>query len=532
LPTAAGKTQVATTMAGSAKRAGLRVWFIVHRRELVQQTCAALRRKRVAHGIIASGYPTDPEALVQVCSVGTLQNKLRLLSKPHFVIWDECHHVAAQSWSSIMRYLRQAKHLGLSATPERLDGKGLDQWFDQLCLGPDELDLIDQGYLSGFRYFAPTIPDLQGVGIINREYRRNELAASMDRVLVGDVVAHRERHAKGKRTLAFCVSVRASKKLVRKFNRSGVPAAHVDAKTPLTERDRLILALETGEIKVLSNVEVFTEGFDLPAIGAVILMRPTLSRALYRQMVGRGLRVSEGKAKTVILDHAACVGEHGLPDHPIEWSLRGRRDFNRGASERLRRCPGCSAVHQFSAACPECDYVYGHGDRSLREVSGALRRIKSSAAGGYETIDEFAKRIGRGRGAVSRYIREFGMPCGNNGTVPIEASLKWVATYREKTKAMRSTLIAQMWTRPGHRENVSGKISSAMSNNQKAKEARRKQLADPEYKLRHKQGLLRRWADPEEVAKHSKRMKAMHSDPVHKAKHKAGVRKYRSGAGN
>ena len=426
LPTGGGKTRIAVEITRRARAASRRVWFVCHRREIIRQTHESFDAAAVAHGVVAAGFPANLDAEVQVCSVGSLARRAASLGSPNLIIWDECHHVAAKSWSRLKAAFPDAHHLGLTATPTRLDGKGLKGSFAHLIIGPSTRRLIDDAFLSSYRLFAPTIPDLRGIKTTRGDYDKGALGEAMSKaVLVGDVVEHYQRHVPGKRAIVFASSVKGSQAVAERFDAAGIPALHIDGSTPEDERDAAVRALADGSVKVLTNVEIFTEGFDLPTIDAVILLRPTKSLALFHQMVGRGLRTAAWKAGTVILDHAGLVHEHGLPDDPVEWSLDGFRlglKRTRDRHPRLRRCPECSAVHEWAAGCPECSYAYLPADRTMEEVYGELREVGKRE--GYETGRAFSLRMGFTGTAATEWKRK-GMPVRSDGLVPSAEAEAW-----------------------------------------------------------------------------------------------------------
>lgn len=179
------------------------------------------------------------------------------------------------------------------------------------------------------------------------DFVRSELSTVVDKPLItGDAIAHYQRHAYGKRAVVFCVSVEHSKHVVSSFNAAGIAAVHVDGETPTEVRDDAIKHFARGNVKIISNVELFGEGFDCPSIEAAILLRPTKSLGLYLQQIGRALRPYPGKENAIILDHSGNCLRHGLPDEEREWSLRaatahekGSRivRFGKGLSQVLRR---------------------------------------------------------------------------------------------------------------------------------------------------------------------------------------------------
>lgn len=409
-PTGSGKTCLTAAMLSTSASKSMRSWFVVHRRELVNQSSRTFRFADVAHGVVAAGYLADPRPLVQVCGVQTLGRRHARLEPPRLIVWDECHHIAAASWAEIFAAYPDAFHIGLTATPERLDGRGLNQFFDCMVRGPSVAWLIEQGYLSPYRLFAPARPQLEGVHSRAGDYARNELAAVMDRPkITGDALEHYQRLAPVRRALVRCVSILHSQHVVEQFQAAGVPAMHVDGETDARVRDDAVRAFERGDLRVLSNVDLFSEGFDLPAIEVAIDLRPTESLTLWLQFCGRALRTSEGKTEALILDHAGNAARHGLPDDEREWSLLGRRRGKRAGGEQsvaIRECPQCYATNPaVNTTCFACGHVFAGAPREVLEVAGELAEVDKAAArrvrlreqARAETLDDLIA-LGRSRG--------------------------------------------------------------------------------------------------------------------------------------
>jgi superfamily II DNA or RNA helicase len=355
LPTGGGKTVIFCALIEPVVRAGLRVLVLVHRDEIMQQVAEALRDLGIPHGIVAPGYPVT-EDLVQVASVMSLVRRLEWLrrNQPQFIVIDETHHVAARTWTRIVRAVEDANILGVTATPRRLDGKPLDDFFDRLIVGPSIAKLIDGGHLSPVTVFTPPrSPDLTRVRIRAGDYAVDELSAVMSKgIIVDTAVTEYERLCAGVPTIAFCVDIAHSKLVAAAFRRAGYRAEHVDGETPQRERRALIAALDNGEVDILSNCGLISEGLDVPGVEAAILLRPTRSLALYLQMIGRALR--PGKDLAYILDHAGNVYRHGLPTARRRWNLRGKQRPD-GAAEGLIRCPECGAMNAPDAeVCEHC----------------------------------------------------------------------------------------------------------------------------------------------------------------------------------
>lgn len=383
-PTGSGKTALTAHMLHTAAEKGMASFFVVHRRELIKQSTAAFALEGLKHGIIAAGFPEDRRHLVQIASVQTLARRFGRYRSPRLVVWDECHHIAAGSWSKLFTSLANTFHIGLSATPERLDSRGLEKFFQKMVEGPSVEWLIKNGFLSDYRLYAPERPDLSNLHTRMGDYIASEVTSIIDKPgITGDVIAHYRKFCAGKRAVVFCVSVMHSKHVVDQFNAAGIVAAHVDGETPQEERDGKIRGFRNGDIKILSNVELFGEGFDVPTIEAAILLRPTQSLGLYLQQVGRALRPADGKIHAVILDHVGNCERHGLPDEERSWSLAGRDERSRkkdGLANSVRVCPKCFAA-QFSGRpiCQFCRFVFEGKPREIDEREGELAEIDKEA---------------------------------------------------------------------------------------------------------------------------------------------------------
>ena len=301
LPTGGGKTVVFSFVAATAAARGRRVCILVHRQELVDQVSASLTSMGVAHGIIAGGYPETPEP-VQVASVASLARRLDRLEAFDLIVADEAHHAVAGSWKTIIAAMPDAFLLGVTATPERLDGRGLGDAFDHMVLGPTVAELTEA------EFAPPETIDLSGLRTRAGDYAADDLSAAMsDRAIVGNAVEHYGRLCRGIPAVAFCCGIEHSRLVATRFVEGGFRAAHVDGTTQKEERRALIAALGSGEIDVLTNAGLISEGVDVPAIGAAILLRPTQSLGLYLQQVGRALRPAPGKNR----DHpGSCRQQH------------------------------------------------------------------------------------------------------------------------------------------------------------------------------------------------------------------------------
>lgn len=355
LPTGGGKTIVFAYIVASATKRGRRVLILGHRQEIVDQISSALTSMSVLHGMIAPGHPSTVWP-VQVASVACLIRRLDPEAMPFdLIVIDEAHHATAASWRRILAAYPNAKVLGVTATPERLDGKGLDDIFEQMITGPDVATLIAGRFLVPAVFFTPKrLPNLSRIRTRAGDFALDQLAATMsDRSLIGRAVADYKLRCAGLPAVAFGVDRAHSEKIAAAFRDAGVRAAHIDGETSKDERRRLIAALGSGGLDVLTNCGLISEGVDVPAVGAAILLRPTQSLTVYLQMVGRALRPAPGKARAIILDHAGNCLRHGLPDQPREWSLSPPK--RRGKVwHKLHRCAACGAVTAPAPHCSNC----------------------------------------------------------------------------------------------------------------------------------------------------------------------------------
>jgi DNA repair protein RadD len=352
-PTGSGKTVLFAAVVAGATAHGNRTVILGHRDEIVQQVDAALDALGVAHGIIAAGYPELSMFPVQVASVATLVRRLPQLAPPDLIVPDECHHAAAPTWRRILDAYPAARILGTTATPQRLDGKGLDDIFDELVVGPTVAKLIAQGWLSQFVIFAPAKnPNLTGIRTRAGDYAVDQLSSVMSAgMIISDAVDEYTRLCPGAPAIAFCVDIKHSELVAAAFVARGFRAAHIDGDAPRERRRTLVAALASGEIQILTNCGRISEGLDVPAVTVVLLLRPTKSLALHLQQVGRALRPAPGKQPCLILDHTGNSFRFGPPDLEREWSLAGKVEL---APPPLRRCECGALIPVSTVICPEC----------------------------------------------------------------------------------------------------------------------------------------------------------------------------------
>jgi superfamily II DNA or RNA helicase len=410
LPTGGGKTVLTAKMLGTAMHR-FHCWFIVHRKELIDQSAATFSEVGIPYGYVAADYRVDPFQPVQICSIDTLKRRFPKLRPPGLIVTDECHHASAAGWAKVLQAFPQAFQIGLTATPERLDGKGLDDHYDVMVRGPNVRWLMDNAYLADYQILGAPQGGISTDGMHSRygEFVRAELEAAADKpTITGDAVKHYLKHARGKRGIVTCVSVKHSEHVAEQFRAAGVMAVHLDGNTPKDERRRAIQAFRDGHIMLLCNVALFGEGFDVPAAEVAIDLAPTKSLSMCLQRWGRVLRPKEDGGRALLLDHAGNVWRHGLPDDSREWSLGGREARQAASSEsdiQVRQCVKCYACHRPAPKCPVCGHVYELKAREVDHVDGELqamdpaeiRRRRNAEQGQARTLESLVA-LGRERG--------------------------------------------------------------------------------------------------------------------------------------
>lgn len=435
-PTGAGKTALATFMTGETIARNAGVWFVCHRVELLQGTSNTYRKFGIPHAFIASGYPMNLRELVQICSIDTLKNRLNTLVPPKLAIIDEAHHCGAAGWAIVVRWLYEngAYVIGLSATPKRHDGQGLDEHFDEMVVGPTVAWLIANNYLSKYEAFIPDVPDMKGVKRYMGDFSKSDTAERMDKPkLTGNIITHWKRNCEGALTVGFGVNVAHSQHLAESFRGAGIPAAHLDGGTPKGERKKIIDDVAKRKIIVLFNCGLFGEGFDMAAVAgtditldALIDAAPSQSLANVIQRWGRVMRFFPGKI-AVMNDHAGNMMRHGFPDDEREFSLSGEEKSGRAANDNGPPppviCEGCfNAIRRpLPPECPHCGKSLQAKQKEIEVAEGELRAVdeaaKAAVRAKLKREEQQAKSIGelaavyakRGeRNPMGRAVAEFG----------------------------------------------------------------------------------------------------------------------------
>ena len=363
LATGGGKTIISGKLMQQAHDKGGRGLVLAHREELIRQFFSTLSNTGLAGhvGVIKAGAPEEAWHRHHLASVQTLTRRLdKTRIKPTFIVIDEAHHAQAKTYRRILERF-DVPLLGLTATPERTDGSGLGEIFDEIVEGPSMRELIQKGRLSPYQAKSLDVGIEGGdARVAGGDYRGDDLAAEIMRgramANITDVIAE---HCAGRRWIAFGPNIETSKKLQARLHERGISAMHLDGKTPRTLRRNTLDRFAAGKLDGLCVVDLISEGFDCPAADTAVMYRRTKSVIVYLQQVGRVLRYEPGKV-ALILD---CCGNildehHGLPCERRLWNLSGERrnkKTKRQAPVPLIICEGCRLTMPAALeVCPNC----------------------------------------------------------------------------------------------------------------------------------------------------------------------------------
>lgn len=425
LPTGGGKSVIVSDIVLDTHRMGLKQTVIAHRKELVSQMSLHVARREIAHAILA-----PPNVISEIralhreefgrsfivsnsdCTVGGIDTLISRKENPEIIRWaaqqsrvtiDEAHHVLRENkWGKGVLMFPNALSLGVTASPARADGMGLGIEYDGIYgameLGLNMRTLINMGALCDYEIVIPETDFVIDDGDVTEggDFSPKKMKAASDSShIVGDTVLNYIKYAYGKRGICFATDVATANKIADNFNLHGIPAAAVSADTPSHVRDEMVKRLKSGKIWMLVNVDLFGEGFDLPAIEVVIMARPTASLAVYLQQFGRALRTLPGKLYGLVIDQVSNFKRHGFPDKPHLWSLarRDRRVKSPPNPEDVGNqvCKHCTKPYsKLLFVCPHCHKeqpLPEGGGRTLKQVDGDLVLLDRAA------LEEMRKNI-------------------------------------------------------------------------------------------------------------------------------------------
>lgn len=383
-PTGSGKSVMAAALVKGARLKGKRVGVLVNRVQLVDQMSATFHRYGIAHGVIQGQNSRREYENVLVCSIQTVAK--RGLPKVDFIIIDEAHGVAgSKDYRGLIETFAGKPVIGLSASPfARGLGKSYEKLggplFERMVVASSISELIDDGFLVDCDIYAPSEPDMTGIKQVrNRfgemDYSDMDVGNATDKPeLIGDIVSHWFRLARGTPTVVFASNIAHSKHIVEQFLAAGVKAEHIDCYDDTEDRRAALKRFESGETTIVSNSALLAEGWDAPFCQTLILARPTKSLIRYVQMAGRVLRPSEGKTRALILDHSGTVKHLGFPtdDLPLELDDgKPKKSSSTKKKEKLpKACPSC-AYMKLSHICPQCGFA-PEKQNTVETVEGEL----------------------------------------------------------------------------------------------------------------------------------------------------------------
>ncbi|EAA0045098.1 DEAD/DEAH box helicase [Listeria monocytogenes] len=325
------------------------VLFLVHRKELIDQIRNTLTMNDVDMNFVNLGM------------VQTVVRRLEKTSEPALIIIDESHHVLANSYKKIINHFSNAKVVGFTATPVRINGGGLGDINDMLIEKVNVKWLIENQFLAPYKYFAPEIVQTETLDIKRTgEFDMTGLDDQFNkRMIWGDVIKHYQKLANGEQAILYASSLYQSEKMAMSFASVDITSAHIDGETPKSIRDDVIKRFREGKIKVLCNLDLIGEGFDVPDCSTVIMLRPTQSLSLYIQQSMRGMRYRTGKT-AIIIDHVGNVNRFGLPDMERKWSLEAKKGSNSNKPEApVKICSDCfMTVLSSSKQCSHCGHEF------------------------------------------------------------------------------------------------------------------------------------------------------------------------------
>ena len=393
-----GKSVTAAEVARLSCAKGNRVLVIAHRIELIEQ---------LQNTFDWWGVPDDQCDIMMVQSA---TRRLQRMPEYDFIICDEAHHSVCSTYQRIYSRYPNAKRLLLTATPRRTNGQGLSDVADCIVSSVSTRWLIEHNYLAPYEYYAPAVMvDADKLRTVRGDYDQSDTVAQLDKPKIyGDVIRHYRKYADGKQTIVFASSVDHSRSVCKVFNDAGISAYHIDGKTPPQERREAMERFKNGELQVITNYEIISEGLSVDGCECCILLRPTKSLILFLQSSQRCMRYALGKT-AVILDMVGNYQRHGLPDDDREWTLDGTVKRSRQKEQNTvhaRTCEYCFRTYAGAGrVCPYCQHDNGKTRQEieaderaeLERVQAEERKQKRMEVGRAQTREELEK-IAKERG--------------------------------------------------------------------------------------------------------------------------------------
>ena len=434
MPTGTGKTHLLAAVVKEflcGGGVGMRVWIVAHRRELVEQIEETVARygmgkepdKSAKNGRTGKDSMPEESGRVRVFSIQWLSRNRKIMDgQPDLIVIDEAHHALAETYRELWKRYPEARKLGMTATPCRLNRKGFTDLFDTLITSWSIAEFIGRGWLSSFDYVSiransreqRLVDSLKKRGA-DGDYQVKEMNAVLNRETgIRQLYESVRRYAAGKKGIVYAVSIAHARQIAAYYSLHGVESVAIDSRTPALERKELVEDFRRGRIKILVNVDIFSEGFDCPDVEFVQLARPTLSLAKYLQQVGRGLRKSDDKDSCVLIDNVGLHRIFGLPVRDRDWEAMFEGRMSGNAQPRIRM-----ENNGLSVSVPQPED--GRRNEELEVVMTHARLLDAVRNGDLVRLGEDGPAGGEQRTALKacrdRQSGLWGLRCGNKITV-------------------------------------------------------------------------------------------------------------------
>lgn len=432
-PCGSGKTVVFCQIMNDAASRGRKSLMIVRGKELVGQTV----RRLAAIGVNADVYQGENTSItgaaISVASISTIHRR-KILPSVDLLVIDESHLSYGDSYGWLLEQCNTQKILAVTATP--YNRKGMRHVADKIVYPISIRELQAKGFLVAGKYFAVQKPDLSNVGMVGDDFNQQQLAAKMTSQLNGDCVKEWKQRAAGRPTIIFAVDVAHSKRISELYNNEGITTKHVDAMTPDDERAEIFAELKSGKIHAVTNVGVMAVGIDIPEVSCLQIMRPTMSKSLWHQMLGRGTRTANLKTDFLVLDHSNNTINHGMIEDEAEGILDPiSKSKSKPTALALRDCPVCLAVFRASQKCPNCGAERKKTEREIKiEREAELKELTRQARNEeiIKTIIATARIRGYKKGwCLFRLREEFGPDIGHDIYMKLIYPMEWVPLRTE-----------------------------------------------------------------------------------------------------
>lgn len=475
LVTGGGKTNLAEDVLRDAESRGSTAWFVAHRDNLITQAARRFRAAGLEVGVIKSGHKYQPEIAIQVASIGSLGSRYAKVKAPDLIFIDEAHHSLSNQYRALFEAYPDATFIGLTGTPWLLDGRGLCEAFEEMITGPAPSWMIAEGFLLPSRVIGSRrkLGSIQvGPGGDFDLAKAEEVLARKE--VTGDAVAtFLELFPVRGRGVTFTCSVAHGGQVVEAYNAAGVSAEILTGETPEDEREAIIERITQEKTRQLVVIDCASEGFDLPELDCVTLLRPSASLTLALQQIARAIRPvyapgfdldtregrhaaiqASGKTHATVIDCVSNTLRHGIPELDHEWSLDPQDRKARAASKTedgetlaVRQCLECYAIHPTAPACPQCGHEHPVESRIPKARAEELREIEKSEL---ERLHRERQKKGRPRRAVRRRSRS-GSSSHESGATSLDGPISATSSgrARERPQGAVSTRLREVVPREG-----------------------------------------------------------------------------------